>query len=98
MRQLRLIFSRTNQDHLDDCVLCPVGYYCLQARATEPTGVCAAGHICYERAESPDPVYNNDTDSNNTVVTYGDQCEAGYYCPAGTSFMIECPIGTFKPL
>ncbi|RUS80254.1 hypothetical protein EGW08_011983, partial [Elysia chlorotica] len=90
----------SNQTHLttlSECTICPRGYYCRDRGATAPTGMCNAGHICYEGAMDDDPVYNDDPSGNNTVVTYGDTCHEGYYCPQGTSFMIPCPIGTYNP-
>ena len=86
----------THQDELIDCLPCPVGHYCTDRGQTEPTGVCLAGHVCFGNALINDPVYNDNPAGNKTIVLYGDLCHAGFYCPAGTSLMIPCPIGTYR--
>lgn len=89
--------NRTHMVHIDNCTDCPQGYYCQDRGITEPTGQCKAGHICFKNALNDDPVYNDDVSSNKTIVTYGDVCAAGHYCPAGTALMIPCPRGTYNP-
>ena len=69
--------TRTHLTALDECTTCPRGYYCRDRGATEPAGMCNAGHICYEGSLDDDPVYNDDASGNNTVVTYGDTCHEG---------------------
>ena len=32
-----------------------------------------------------------------TIITYGDICSPGKYCPEGTSTMIDCPRGYYRP-
>lgn len=61
----------------ENCTICPAGSYCRDRGATEPTGPCLAGHICYEGALADDPVYNNDASGNLTIITYGDTCHPG---------------------
>jgi hypothetical protein len=56
---------------------CPAGYYCQDRGLVYPTGVCLEGHICYGRALADDPVFNNDTSGNKTVITWGDTCHKG---------------------
>jgi len=75
--------------------------YCEATGATAPTGPCAAGHICYGRAILADPIYNDDPgpDENNktkTIVTFGDSCSPGHYCPEGTTILVPCPAGTYR--
>lgn len=82
---------------IDNCTACPAGYYCQNRGLTNMTGKCRAGHICYGSALSIDPVFNNDTSNNNTILLYGDSCHPGYYCPEGTAIMIPCPRGTYSP-
>ena len=82
---------------MEDCLSCLPGYYCDGRGATGPSGVCKAGHICFGGALIPDPVYNDDPTGNKTLITYGDLCHAGFYCPAGTAVMIACPRGTYNP-
>jgi len=82
---------------IDNCTECPAGYYCQDRGLSEPTGMCKAGHICYGGALADDPVYNNDPSGNQTIITWGDTCHEGYYCPEGTALMIPCPRGTYNP-
>lgn len=73
---------RTENDDISDCLPCPAGMFCEKTGATEPTGPCKAGYICYGSAIFDDPIYNLDPgpDENNKtkiVVTFGDACAAG---------------------
>lgn len=88
---------RTHMTSIDNCTECPAGYYCQDRGLSEPTGLCKAGHICYGGALADDPVYNNDPSGNQTIITWGDTCHEGYYCPEGTALMIPCPRGTYNP-
>ena len=51
---------RTGRDDITDCDDCPSGYYCADRGATQPSGQCRAGHICFGNALIADPVYNDD--------------------------------------
>lgn len=82
---------------IENCTACPAGYYCQDRGLFQPTGKCKAGHICYGGATASDPVYNNDPSGNKTIITWGDSCHAGYYCPEGTALMVACPRGTYNP-
>ena len=82
---------------IGECNDCPSGYFCSNRGATEPAGMCRQGHICYARALIEDPVYNNDPSGNKTIITYGDLCHPGKYCPQGSSAMIDCPRGSYNP-
>lgn len=92
-----LALCRTHMTSIDNCTECPAGYYCQDRGLSEPTGMCKAGHICYGGALADDPVYNNDPSGNQTIITWGDTCHEGYYCPEGTALMIPCPRGTYNP-
>ena len=52
--------------------------------------------ICYLTAIESEPVFNNDSTSGLTIVTYGDRCQPGYCCPQGTPSMVPCPQGTYR--
>ena len=82
---------------IDNCTECPSGYYCQDRGLSAPTGMCNAGHICYGGATANDPVYNDDPSGNKTIITWGDTCHEGFYCPQGTALMIPCPAGTYNP-
>ena len=84
-------------DNITDCIDCPPGMYCSDNAAIEPDGPCNAGHICFLNAWMPEPVYNNGSEANTVEITFGDLCVAGHYCPQGTTFMHECPRGTYNP-
>ncbi|CAC5381825.1 unnamed protein product [Mytilus coruscus] len=89
--------DRENMTDIANCTDCPAGSFCQDRGSVNVTGPCKAGHICYGNALSDDPVYNNDTAGNKTIITYGDTCHPGYYCLAGTAVMTPCPRGTYNP-
>lgn len=89
---LSFLCFRTENDAEADCLECPVGMYCESTGATEPTGPCKAGHICFGRAILDDPIYNDDPgpDENNktkTIVTFGDACH-----PGKLEFLVLCVL------
>ncbi|XP_070552128.1 fibrillin-2-like [Ptychodera flava] len=79
----------------DNCTDCPPGYYCNDNAITAPTGQCDAGHICYLNAEFSNPVYNDDPSGGQIILTWGDICGLGHYCPVGATYMVPCPTGTY---
>ena len=91
-----IISTSTHQDSIEDCQPCLPGDYCDGRGATEPSGTCKAGHICFGSAVISDPKYNADASDNKTLILFGDLCVAGFYCPAGTAVMIACPKGTYN--
>ncbi|WAR09797.1 hypothetical protein MAR_034873 [Mya arenaria] len=88
--------NETGKSDLSDCIDCPTGFYCMDRGLSDVTGPCKAGHICYLNALDDDPVYNNDSSGGLTIITYGDRCHPGFYCPEGTTYMIPCPEGTYR--
>ena len=70
-----------------ECLSCDAGSYCSSPGLTQPSGLCFAGHFCTGRAELPNP-FNE---------SYGDRCDPGQHCPAGSAFPEPCPIGTYSP-
>ncbi|XP_064629316.1 zonadhesin-like [Lineus longissimus] len=81
---------------LDNCTACPRGHFCRDRGATAPTGKCLAGHICFLNALADEPVFNNNTEGNRTLILWGDQCQPGHFCPEGALMMIPCPKGTYN--
>jgi len=71
-------------DSEEDCLDCPAGKYCLGGRIA---GLCSAGFICKSKSPSPTP--------DGTTADTAYPCSIGYYCPAGTSKMMECPAGFY---
>lgn len=58
---------------LDECVVCPVGYFCGAHALVQPSGPCAPGFLCFLRATVPNP-------SDNKT---GALCPPGAYCQLG---------------
>ena len=81
--------NQTSLESLEDCTSCPPGSYCASGGLTEPEGPCSAGFICFGNSSLPNPVESDEVD-------FGDLCEAGHYCPAGSGAGIPCPAGTYS--
>ena len=63
-----------------DCKDCPSGYYCLNDGAADKLVLCPAGKFC----------------SGGTTTIAGDgTCQAGEYCPIGSSRALPCPAGKY---
>eukprot|EP00057_Strongylocentrotus_purpuratus_P018095 XP_011672569.1 PREDICTED: ABC transporter G family member 28-like [Strongylocentrotus purpuratus] len=75
----------TYQVHIDNCTICPVGYYCSDNGDIQPTGKCAAGHICYLGGLYATPVFNNDSTDGQIIVTWGDAVQTGAASVPGTN-------------
>ena len=85
------------------CTNCPAGYYCPSATGWDPTSddrlKCPRGHFCEARAAAPSKCpsgsYNDQFGNSNPACT---PCDAGKYCPAGTSNRgYVCPAGHWCP-
>eukprot|EP00057_Strongylocentrotus_purpuratus_P010951 XP_011665425.1 PREDICTED: proprotein convertase subtilisin/kexin type 5 [Strongylocentrotus purpuratus] len=70
-----------------DCTPCPGGYYCEGAGNLEPTDVCDTGFYCSWKAVSS---------VSSCGWLYWSVCPPGGYCPAGTAFPANCPLGTYS--
>ncbi|XP_046718698.1 zonadhesin isoform X3 [Silurus meridionalis] len=70
------------------CIPCPSGLYCGSSGLSTPTGECSPGYVCIQGASQPQPPDD----------ATGRKCPAGFFCPAGTSYMHSCPPGTFSSL
>lgn len=71
----------------EECLTCPDGRYCASSGLVSPTGLCAAGFFC--------PI--------GSINAYGESsyssskfCPRGFYCEAGISIPVGCPIGTYS--
>ena len=80
------------------CTICPRGHYCGSltttsssissgggswAKAGDPSGICFNGTYCSQgMTRAPDLLR--------------DACPAGFYCPAGTTYPMACPAGTYS--
>ncbi|KAK3531185.1 hypothetical protein QTP70_015143 [Hemibagrus guttatus] len=99
--------NSTGLKHVQQCVKCPPGYYCLGLGSTSPTGLCSAGYYC--SGGSASPVQHQVEEGHYSVegavkpepcflgtfqpvnLRSGDVCPAGYYCPEGTRHPHQYP-------
>lgn len=58
---------------LDECLVCPLGYFCGELGLVQPSGPCAPGFLCFLRSTVPNPTDNNT----------GALCPPGSYCQLG---------------
>ncbi|KAI4904543.1 hypothetical protein NFI96_029611 [Prochilodus magdalenae] len=88
----------------DECLACPLGYFCGSDGLVQPSGPCASGFLCFVHAIVPNPTDNN-TGSLCPPGAYcqlgirtGD-CSPGYYCDWGSSSPEQrlCPAGFYCP-
>ena len=74
----------------DFCLRCPPGYFCATEGLSvidDSTMKCSPGHTCTSSSITATPF----------AKSYGDQCEAGYYCDEGSAYQTECPPGLACP-
>ena len=64
------------------CLTCPTSKYCVAGKIGED---CNAGYICLYGADSPTPY--------KRLGAYA--CPKGFYCSAGVSQPVICPLGKF---
>ena len=55
---------------------------------------CQAGYYCRLGASSVTPTESSCVDDEKTACLPGAKCPKGYYCPAGSSTPLGCPLGT----
>lgn len=80
------------------CQLCTPGYYCPNKGMPEPAGPCAPGSYCTLASWSDKPtILGNDTDSDCKcpAQSMGGRCNAGQFCPEGSSEPTECTPGYY---
>jgi hypothetical protein len=93
--------TKTGSRLLSDCLPCTIGHYCDEGTAT-PTPAAAGYYIPYMSAASINaakkcpPGYPCAGTGNYDYK--GFICDAGYYCPSGTTVSNEnpCPAGTYS--
>eukprot|EP00750_Incisomonas_marina_P016607 INCI19214.1.p1 GENE.INCI19214.1~~INCI19214.1.p1 ORF type:complete len:6126 (+),score=1170.25 INCI19214.1:309-18686(+) len=72
-------------DGFSDCLPCQAGHFCLGATGVDwmvNNASCPAGLYCAEgHATVPE--------------SPADDCWLGHYCPEGTEWPVECPVGTY---
>ncbi|XP_070551431.1 multiple epidermal growth factor-like domains protein 6 [Ptychodera flava] len=90
--------NRTRGESVDDCELCPPGMYCPYQGMANPAGFCAPGWYCSLGAWKEKPTtLGNDTgdDCHCPAQSTGGMCQAGTFCPAGSSAPIPCTPGYY---
>ncbi|CAB1443712.1 unnamed protein product [Pleuronectes platessa] len=75
--------------HVEQCLICPAGFYCEDWGLFEPTGSCQAGYYCLAGVNFQIP-------DGNFSTGIGGACPKGRYCPEGTSVPLPCPPGTYS--
>lgn len=63
---LMYILGSPGASRIENCLLCPSGYFCDQKGLTEPSGLCSEGYYC--------PV------GQNTSKPPEHKCRAGHFC------------------
>ncbi|XP_053729819.1 SCO-spondin isoform X1 [Synchiropus splendidus] len=72
---------------VEQCLMCPAGFYCEDWGLFEPTGPCQAGYYCTAGVNFLRP-------DGNFSTGVGGACPRGKYCPEGTGLPVPCPPGT----
>ncbi|XP_069750647.1 neurogenic locus notch homolog protein 4-like [Narcine bancroftii] len=70
---------------VENCTLCPSGFYCLEPGKDSAGDFCEPGFYCKEGAKTAKP---------RDGIT-GDICPVGHYCPLGSAAPIPCENGKF---
>ncbi|KAL6471032.1 hypothetical protein MHYP_G00196820 [Metynnis hypsauchen] len=68
---------------MEDCLMCPSGYFCDQRGLTQPSGQCSEGYYCPGGQNSSRPSEH--------------KCRAGHYCEEGSVSDRACPMGSYQP-
>ncbi|XP_063762752.1 SCO-spondin isoform X2 [Eleginops maclovinus] len=74
---------------VEQCLICPAGFYCEDWGLYEPTGPCQAGYYCIAGVNFPNP-------DGNFSTGVGGTCPEGTFCPEATSLPLPCPPGTYS--
>ncbi|KAF7668979.1 hypothetical protein LDENG_00271770 [Lucifuga dentata] len=86
------------------CVVCPVGFYCLEGSSQRPTSqfMCPQGYYCEEGSVTPHglpcPAGTAGEQLGQTSRTACKRCREGRFCPAGSSGSgLPCARGRYCP-
>lgn len=80
------------------CQICPPGEFCPTPGLALPAGKCSGGWYCTSGSWSSQPaVLGNDTGStcDCPAQSIGGKCQAGTFCPEGSSAPISCLGGHY---
>ncbi|XP_062816991.1 zonadhesin isoform X2 [Anolis carolinensis] len=80
--------NSTGNTKIEDCLLCPPGYYCDGTGLSSPSGLCAAGFYCSGGSVSSRPMQ---------ITSKGGQCPPGHFCALGSARPQLCPAGSYNP-
>jgi hypothetical protein len=90
----------TNATSADDCMDCPLGWYCTGGQGY-PTAMCQAGYTCVGAAatgyENPCPKGTWSATVGATSSAVCQPCPAGSICAAGSALPTQCPAATYAP-
>ena len=104
--------DHTNNTSIDDCSVCPAGYYCdhdsgnTWMLGTDRVPIqCTPGHYCMEGTPARDTyTCPKGTDGTDLIMAKASInctiCAAGFYCPEATGdgiIPLTCPEGHFCP-
>eukprot|EP00981_Chlorochromonas_danica_P012180 scaffold4601_cov146-Ochromonas_danica.AAC.2 len=92
--------SLLSRASLDDCLLCPAGYFCNATAVTNYTRwPCPLAHYCLIGTADPLPcpagTYRNAVGAAKQADCF--VCPGGYYCLFESSTIIECPAHYYCP-
>ena len=83
--------ARKGLSSLEECTICPGGFYCATPGSLNVTGPCESGYYCTSGVTTSTP--NGLPEHGN-----GSVCMIGHYCPENTITPLPCPPGTYNLL
>ncbi|XP_053125644.1 sushi, von Willebrand factor type A, EGF and pentraxin domain-containing protein 1-like [Hemicordylus capensis] len=90
---------------VSECQPCPPGKFCSKSGLTNPDGTCMPGWYCPPRSTSGKPIFpGSHADTVPSISSAGSatetsgffrMCQAGTYCPEGSSVPLPCSPGYY---
>jgi hypothetical protein len=90
----------TIRSNLDDCLVCPPGFFCNATSITSYTHwPCPTGHFCLNGTTQPLDCPSGTFRNTLGAAKQGDcfTCPPGRYCPEKSSIYLPCPAGYYCP-
>nr|XP_032658237.1 neurogenic locus notch homolog protein 3-like [Chelonoidis abingdonii] len=84
--------EQLNTRDASKCQLCPPGKVCSKSGLTSPDGPCTPGWFCPPGSASGEPISLGSEASPHGSFRL---CQAGTYCPGGSSLPIPCTPGSY---
>ena len=90
--------NTTGSRTVDDCIACPIGYYCAGEAQPGVTGPCDAGFYCTGKAYTPQQFAAPAGYFTGVGYSAPEACDIGYYTP-GPNYTecLSCPAGAYCP-